>query len=179
MAKMPWDIKMAEWIGKALPNEMAKAAPILKYIPYIGWAAYGMGAADAGATTMSDVYQEGRARGLSGSQSRINAMQPTMNQVQAAMGSGTNPGMYGSSGNSIKRNWADYLGLAGGLYGQNSASGIGGNLLNIYDATQSGSDYNTGIDYYNQQPSRNPQWEQYARNILSLASAMKQNQRRA
>jgi hypothetical protein len=168
-----------EAIGKALPNELSKGNSLWRYIPYVGWAATALGAVDAGATAGSDYYNQGKDLG------KTPSFWDSMNMgVQGAYGSfmgGSDPGMYGSSGNKLKRGWIDYANLAGGLYGAAKGcnyGGIAGAGLNIYDATQGDSDWNYGVDPYNPQPSRNPEWEQYARNISSLAASMQQNQRR-
>jgi hypothetical protein len=183
----PWLVRVNEAIGKAIPNEMSKGSSVWQYIPYIGQAVKALGAVDAGATAGSDYYNQGKDLGNAPS------WYDSMNMgVQGAYGSwmgGSDPGMYGSSGNKLKRGWVDYMNLAGGLYGslgggskgfggKANAGGIAGAGLNIYDATQGDSDWNYGVDPYNPQPSRNPEWEQYARNIASLAASMQQNSQR-
>jgi len=178
----PWDVRAAEWIGKALPNEMSKGSSVWQYIPYIGQAVKVIGAVDAGATAYGDVYNEGKTRGVKESKRRMNALNAGVQGGYGSFMGGSDPGMYGSSGNKLNRGWADYMNLAGGLYGSmkgGNYGGVAGAGLNIYDATQGDSDWNYGVDYYNPQPSRNPEWEQYARNISNLAASMQQNQRKA
>ena len=66
----PWDVKAAEWVGKAIPNEASKLnsySNYLAYIPVVGQALSaimkGMSAVDTGATRYADIYKDDDNRG--------------------------------------------------------------------------------------------------------------------
>ena len=124
MAKKPWDVAITDIVGKAIPNELSKISSVTKYIPYIGQVLQILGAIDAGATTYSDVYQNEKDAGSSTLSAREKALWPTAQQTIGSYTGGANPGSYGSSGN-VDRNWADYVGMAGNIYGNLGGTGQG------------------------------------------------------
>ena len=148
----PWDIRSSESVGKAIPNEISKLSPWLQWIPVIGQALKIIGAVDAGTTTYSDIYnqQKDTPAGRQRNKNRLGAIMPTVQQTMGSWMGGANPGAYGSGGN-IDRNWADYVGMAGGVFntvggmmnGGNTASGaksLFGQGQKIYGAASGNED---------------------------------------
>lgn len=134
------DVKIAEAIGKALPNEVTKLnsySKYLQYIPYVGQALSvimkGMSAVDAGATAYADTQtQDEGNRGVA-------AQRAISSALAGAQGTSQDPGQYGSGGD-INRDWANTAGQIGNyLPGVEKGSSGGynvnwsstGNLLDV------------------------------------------------
>lgn len=159
MANLPWDVRIADTLGKAIPNEVAKLSPWYRYIPYLNVIGAIVGGVDAGGTTASDLYQKNIESGMGKKEARWNAVAPAAQQAYAGTGygGGANPGAYGSGGN-IDRDWADYVGMGGNLANafnvyqnaQNFGGQVGGvkdmgvGVGQIYNAASGNEDYNRG-----------------------------------
>jgi len=180
----PWDVQIAGGIGKAMPNEVTKLNSLLQYIPYLGWLTRGMSALDTGGTTYDDIYSQGRDLGYTDTQARQKALMPAIQGgIGSFMGGSANPGRYGSGSNQLDRNWADYAGLAGNLWGSykgGSYGGLAGGGLDIYDAFRGEGSSTRGYDVWNnQQNVEDPDWENWVRRIANLANYYQQYNQKA
>ena len=131
----PWDVKATEWLGKALPNEVTKLnsyAKYVQYVPYVGQALSvimkGMSAVDAGATAYADTYKSDAEQDKSGASRRVTGASRAIPAVMSGVqGKSQDPGIYGSPGGNINRDWANVAGQIGNyLPGLNKTSGSDG-----------------------------------------------------
>jgi hypothetical protein len=103
--------KVAETVGKAIPNEFSKMSSWLRYVPYVGPMMQTLGAVDSAATTYADMRQSDDP------EMRKKAALVAFMRGFDSFSGGNDPGAMGSQGH-VNQDWANTLGQVGRIFPQ-------------------------------------------------------------
>ena len=117
---MGWWNNTMEWVGKAMPNEISKLNSIGSRLPYVGQFLGAASAIDNYATTYNDIRDRGGSQG--------DAWGTGIKRGYAGYQHSQDPGIYGSPGDNINRDWANMIGQGGeAILGGGGLEGITNN----------------------------------------------------